>query len=710
MTGFQRDDIPLVGVRGQSPWVRKAGRMKDAEVLAPAGSMDALVAAVRCGADAVYMGAKNFNARRNAANFDDESFAQAVRYCHARGVNVYVTLNTLVFDGEMEAVKDEIAMLAGLAVDGLIVQDLGIAAVARAMCPKLPLHASTQMTIHNTEGAKALEGMGFTRAVLARELSADEIAKIAAQSGIELEIFVHGALCMSVSGQCYLSAMLGERSGNRGLCAQPCRLNFVSDGREYALSLKDLSLIPKMEQLKSLGVAALKIEGRMKRPEYVAAAVTACRDALDGRQPDMDALRAVFSRSGFTDGYFAGKRTLAMFGSRTKEDVTAAAPVLNTLAALYKDEMPRVPVDMTLTLREGIPAALSVTDGAIAVRTEGDVPEAARTQPLTDELARRGLAKTGGTPFYLRGLTCDIQGNITLPISALNRMRKDALEQLERLRGEREPLPCDAALPIMEPARHRVEPSELRLRFRSYAQLGEEMVSAAAKVILPVEEIDKHRGVISQLGGKLIGELPLLAFPDTEDKLRGLLAELKTAGLTEVIAGNLGTLRMARELGFAVHGDYALNVMNSRALAQAKVLGAADVTLSFEMGIKQANSLAGETRRGVIAYGHLPLMTFRNCPAKGEKGCGGCTGVSGLTDRMGKEFTVACRNRAYSQLLNSVPLWLADKQDALVELDFATLYFTTESREECGEVLRKYLEKAPSDMPFTRGLYFRNLQ
>jgi len=673
--------------------------------------MDALVAAVRCGANAVYMGAKNFNARRNAANFDDESFAQAVRYCHARGVNVYVTLNTLVFDGEMEAVKDEIAMLAGLAVDGLIVQDLGIAAMARAMCPSLPLHASTQMTIHNTEGAKALEDMGFTRAVLARELSADEIAKIAAQSGIELEIFIHGALCMSLSGQCYLSAMLGERSGNRGLCAQPCRLNFVSDGREYALSLKDLSLIPKMEQLKGLGVAALKIEGRMKRPEYVAAAVTACRDALDGRQPNMDALRAVFSRSGFTDGYFAGKRDLAMFGSRTKEDVTAAAPVLNTLAALYKDETPRIAVDMALTLREGSPAVLTVTDGAITVRTEGDIPEIARTQPLTDEFARRGLAKTGGTPFYLHELACDIEGNITLPISALNRMRKDALEQMERLRGEREPLPCDASvLSKITPAVRRSEPPELRLRFRSYAQVSDEVVSAAAKLILPVEEINKNREVITELGDMLIGELPLLAFPDTEDKLRGLLAELKAAGLTETIAGNLGTLRMARELGFTVHGDYALNVLNSRALQQAGALGAADVTLSFEMGIKQANSMAGETKRGVIAYGHLPLMAFRNCPAKGGKGCSSCSGVSTLTDRKGMQFTVACRNRAYSQLLNSVPLWLADKQDALFGMDFMTLYFTTENREECAEVVRQYQGKAPFALPFTRGLYFRSLQ
>ena len=673
--------------------------------------MESLIAAVRCGTDAVYLGAKNFNARRNAQNFDDENFVQAVQYCHARGVNVYVTLNTLVFDSELDAVADEICMLADCAVDGLIVQDLAVATMARRICPSLPLHASTQMTIHNAEGAKTLEALGFTRVVLARELSEKEIIQIAKETDIELEMFVHGALCMSVSGQCYISAMLGERSGNRGLCAQPCRLNFTSDGREYALSLKDLSLIPQMEKLKSLGVAALKIEGRMKRPEYVAAAVTACRAALDGKKPDMDTLRAVFSRSGFTDGYFAGRRDIGMFGSRTKEDVTAAAPVLAQLAALYKDEAQRSPVDMALTLREGVPATLEATDGTFSAKTEGPIPEAAIKQPLTRELAERSLCKTGGTPFCLNTLQCELQSGLTLPISALNRMRKEALETLERLRTEREPLPCDrSANPDISPAVHEPEMPELRMRFRLVSQLSDEVTVAAARVILSIEEIAAHREIIPALGEKLIGELPLMVFQDAEERIRGLLRELKEAGLTDVMAGNLGTLRMARELGFIVHADYSLNLLNSRALQAVRELGASDATLSFEIGLKQAARLAGDTPRGIIAYGHLPLMTFRNCPVKGEKGCGGCAEQSTLTDRMNKQFSVVCRNRAYSQLLNSVPLYLADKQEQLGNLDFITLYFTTEDSEACKAIAGQYETQAPLVGPFTRGLYFRSLQ
>jgi putative protease len=553
------------------------------EILAPAGGMESLVAAVRCGADAVYMGAKNFNARRNAQNFDDESFAQAVRFAHARGVKVYVTLNTLVFDNELDAVADEMAMLADCAVDALIVQDLGVAALARRMCPALPLHASTQMTIHSVEGLAALGELGFSRAVLARELSENEIAQLSNRTNIELEMFVHGALCMSVSGQCYLSAMLGERSGNRGLCAQPCRLNFRADGRGYALSLKDLSLIPRMKSLKELGVAALKIEGRMKRPEYVAAAVLACRAALDGREPDMDVLRAVFSRSGFTDGYFAARRDLAMFGSRTKEDVTAAAPVLGALAARYKDEAPLIAVDMALSLREGVPAMLETTDEVHTSKAEGPVPEAAIRQPLNEELARRSLSKTGGTPFYLRGLRSNIGPGLTLPVSALNRMRKEALEALEHQRAKRAPLAFDRdAMPEIAPAIWRDGKPELRVRVRQAAQLSDEVTGAVAKVIVPVEDITAYPDMISAMGGKLVGELPLLTFPGAEDDLRDTLRELKEAGLTGVMAGNLGTLRMARELGFTVHGDYSLNLLNSRALEEARALGLADATLSFE--------------------------------------------------------------------------------------------------------------------------------
>ncbi len=698
--------------RALGRWPQGSASMdRQPEILAPAGGMEALIAAVRCGADAVYMGAKHFNARRNAQNFGEGEFERAIEYCHARGVRVYVTLNTLVLDPETKDAQDTLCDIAQCAADGVIVQDLGVAAMIRRACPSLPLHASTQMTIHNAAGARALEELGFTRAVLARELTEKEIESIAAQTSLELEVFVHGALCMSVSGQCYLSALLGGRSGNRGLCAQPCRLDFNSEGRGYALSLKDLSLISHMDKLKKLGVSALKIEGRMKRPEYVAAAVTACRDALEGHAPDMEALKAVFSRSGFTDGYFSGRRDISMFGSRTKEDVTAAAPVLGRLAALYKDETLRVPVDMTLTVREGEPASLTVTDGVLSVNAQGPQPEAARTQPLDEAYARRSLEKTGGTPFYLWNLSCDIQAGMMLSASVLNKLRRDTLERLEAMRGQRAPLPCDfSVLPGIAPEVHKAQEPELRQRFRKVSQLSEEALACAARVLLPVEEISAHPGVIEELGDRLTGELPLLAFPGAEERLHETLAALKDAGLTDVIAGNLGTLYMACDMGFTVRGDYSLNILNTRALDEARRLGAADVTLSFEMALKLAEKLAGETPRGIIAYGRLPLMTYRNCPAKGAKGCGSCPGQSALTDRLGKRFPVVCRGRAHSQLLNSVPLYLADKLKEPPNVDFLTLYFTIETARECADVVRQYVSHAPAEGEFTRGLYYRNLQ
>jgi len=321
------------------------------EILAPAGGQEQLIAAVRSGADAVYLGTRSFNARRNAENFDGESLSEAVKYCHGRGVRVHATVNTLVKDAELQSLYKEIEMLAAFGIDAVIVQDLAVAELFQRHCPSMPLHASTQMVIHNLEGALAAEELGFSRVVLARELTIEEIRKICSGTKIQIETFVHGALCMSISGQCYLSSILGERSGNRGLCAQPCRLGFKSGSRDYALSLKDMSHISHIGELMEAGVSSLKIEGRMKRPEYVAAAVSACREAVSGKAADLTDLQAVFSRSGFTDGYITGKRNLEMFGHRTREDVEASKTVLGKIASSYRNELSRIPVDMKLLLK-----------------------------------------------------------------------------------------------------------------------------------------------------------------------------------------------------------------------------------------------------------------------------------------------------------------------------------------------------------------------
>ena len=400
------------------------------EILAPVGGEEQLKAALRCGADAVYFGLQNFNARRNADNFNGAGLKETIRSCHEHSCRVYITINTLVFDDELPAVYEAIDTAADSGADALIIQDFAVASYAKEHYPKLKRYASTQMAVHNSEGVKALQKWGFDRVVLARELSLKEIRKIVEETGADVEVFVHGAHCVSLSGNCYLSSMIGGRSGNRGLCAQPCRLDCSVCGRDHALSLKDLSYMDHIKELADAGVGSLKIEGRMKRAEYVAAAVTACRNAREGRAYDLETLRSVFSRSGFTDGYLMGKRNVDMFGYRTKDDVLAASDVLKGLARLYEKERQTVAVDMYLNVKQGIPATLTVTDGDLWISCEGDIPMTAKTQPLTKEAAAKNLSKLGGTIYYLNDLDSEIEEGLMLPISAVNELRRNAIAAL----------------------------------------------------------------------------------------------------------------------------------------------------------------------------------------------------------------------------------------------------------------------------------------
>ncbi len=414
--------------------MRQRGQDNWPEILAPVGGAEQLTAAVRCGADAVYFGLQGFNARRNAENFGGDDLKDRIDHCHERNVKVYITINTLVFDKELDRVKETVDTACRAGADALIVQDLAVAAYCRRAWPGTRLFTSTQMALHNAEGIRLMQDFGFSRFVVARELSLQEIKALYEETGVELEVFVHGAHCMSVSGNCYLSAMIGGRSGNRGLCAQPCRLECSVNGREYALSLKDLSYVERIPELAAAGAKSLKIEGRMKRAEYVAAAVTACRAAREGKKPDMETLRAVFSRSGFTDGYLTGRRDLSMYGTRTKEDVTAAAGVLKDLARLYEKEPQTIPVDMMLLLQPDQPAQLTVSDGEHTAVAAGEAPQAARTQALTADFAREALGKTGGTPYYLKDFTLFAEEGLTLPRGQLNELRRRRLEALRQLR------------------------------------------------------------------------------------------------------------------------------------------------------------------------------------------------------------------------------------------------------------------------------------
>ena len=466
------------------------------EILAPVGGPEQLLAAVRCGADAVYFGLSGFNARRNAENFGGDDLRQRIEYCHERGVRVHITVNTLVLDSELSEMRKTVDAACAAGADALIVQDLAVASYAKKHWPQVELHASTQMAVHNAEGVKMAQSLGFKRIVLARELSLPEIRDIYDNTGADLEVFVHGAHCMSVSGLCYLSSMIGGRSGNRGLCAQPCRLDCSVCGRAHALSLKDLSYVQHIEELADAGVKSLKIEGRMKRAEYVAASVTACREAIEGKRPDMETLKAVFSRSGFTDGYLTGKRDVSMFGYRTKEDVVAAEDVLADLAKLYEKEPQTVPADILLYVQEGEPSQLSVSCKSsmgedISVTVLGAVPQTAKTLPITEEYARRSLSKTGGTPYYLNDLTLCAGDGLMLPSSALNELRRRALEELGKARIAAFET-CAAKIPGKDPKRPYAAPRSSGwiptpiARFESAEQLFE---GCPKTVVLPLSEL-----------------------------------------------------------------------------------------------------------------------------------------------------------------------------------------------------------------------------
>lgn len=675
------------------------------EILAPVGGREQLIAAIRCGAGAVYLGAKGFNARRNAENFESCDLEETVRLCHSHNVKVHVTLNTLVMDSELSELYKTADEVARAGVDAVIVQDLAVMEYLKSKYPELHLHASTQAVVHNAAGAEYMKKLGYSRIVLARELSIDEIRKIHESVDIELEAFVHGALCMSVSGACYMSGMLGGRSGNRGLCAQPCRLDFKSGNRGYALSLKDMSHIKYVSELEKAGICSLKIEGRMKRPEYVAASVLACKAALEGKEYDEETLRAVFSRGGFTDGYYKAKRDVSMFGHREKEDVTAAAGVLKKLAGEYHKENPILPVDMELYISEKENCVLKAVCLDKCVTVEGEPAIVATGRPTDESAARQNLSKCGGTQFYLRNVSVTGESGLMVPPSVLNGMRREVLKNLDELLGEKNNYDEKEFAPI-QGKKHifRGTPSLWARFFKAEQITGE---ASYERIIVPLFELARNSYLIEKLGDKLAAELPAVAFPEYEDRTENVLRELKNKGLKAVYAENVYGIEMGKKHEFEVLGGAGLNILNSRALDIYKNSGVSSAVLSFEIALAKAQEIYGDMPRGIVAYGRLPLMRVRNCPARTKDGCKGCKGDRNLTDRKGITFPVLCEERYFSTILNSVPLHIADRKTE--NIDFLLLYFTRETKSQCAEILDDYINHRPAKGPRTGGLYFRTL-
>ncbi len=678
-----------------------------AEILAPAGGYDALVAAVRCGANAVYLGGKALNARRNASNFSDEELREAVAYCHARNVKVYLTLNTLVADSELETAYDAIECACNSHADALILQDIGLVSLVRQVCPDMPMHASTQMSVQSIEGVRELEKMGFARVVLPRELSESEIAAIAAKTDMELEYFVHGALCMCVSGQCLMSSVLGGRSGNRGLCAQPCRLPFGINGKGgNALSLKDLSLVDELRRLEKAGICSFKIEGRMKRPEYVAAAVTACKNSLNNINDYNinEALRAVFSRSGFTKGYFEGKLGKDMFGVRRKEDVEGAAPVLSSLARLYDGEKPLLPANMELKFKRSEPLTLKVFACGKTAAVTGDIPSEAVNKAVTEEELRDRLAKCGGTQFFAGDISIDLDEGLNAPASAINRLRRQALTELDGELAKGRDIPFTRTERFTAP--HRAERMKLHARFFSEASVPDSL-DGLARVILPIETSPETLKRVLDSGAQAAVEIPSAVFSNA-DKYVKKLTELKENGLSLAWACGLDGVGIARRAGLRFVCGFGMNIFNSVSVSEAATLGAEDCLLSCEVSLAQAAHIGGKLPRGLMIYGRIPLMMTRNCPVATKLTCAECGGRSYLLDRMGVRFPVRCKNGC-SFVLNSRPLWLADKLNDIRNVDYGLLWFTDESKEECTRVISDYRRGGAPQGEFTRGLYYKGV-
>ena len=691
------------------------------ELLAPAGSMEALRAAVQNGADAVYLGVGPFNARQGAKNFTVDSLREAVQYAHVRGVAIHLTLNTLVSDRESSEAAELIKAAARANVDAFIVQDLGVLSMCRQLAPHIPIHASTQMSIHNLEGVLKAAELGVSRVVLARELPREEIARICRSSPVEIEVFAHGALCMCYSGQCYMSGIIGRRSGNRGQCAQPCRLPY-GYGRfenKYPLSLKDNCLAPWLRELENMGVASIKLEGRMKRPEYVATVTRIYREALSqgkvtNRQ--MGELAAAFNRQGFTDGYYVGQTGKDMFGTRQEEKTDKA--LMSAARASYEEgERARVPVLFyAIVNREGSRLAVKDPQGHVC-RTVGPIPEPARNRELTlEDLADR-LGKTGGTAYFCEKVQAVVEPGLSLSASAINAMRRDVLDQLTALRGRREEPRLGKLTKPLKVAGQKEAPG-LTVQVTCLEQITPRLLAMKPLFLyVPVHLLCQGQELCYTVvrSARVAAVLPRVIHDGQWSGVRAMLDQVYAMGVRHVLVGNLGQIAPVQSMGFSVCGDFGLNVYNSRTMAALQSMGLASATVSFEMTLPQLRDLSKPIPTEAIVYGRLPLMITENCLIRNRTGqCACTTGATRIQDRMGEEFPLikdgaTCR----TVILNGKKLYWLDKREEWAGLGLygLRLLFTTENPREVDRALAAWSSKTSFDPgSFTRGLYVRGVE
>lgn len=673
------------------------------EILAPAGSMESVVFAVRSAADAVYLGGKEFSARAGAKNFSDEELFEAVNYCHMHGVKVHRAINTVFFDSEVKSLVKALEYSAQIGIDALIVQDMGVCKIAHDLIPEMPLHASTQMTVYSVMGALEAKEAGLSRVVLARELPLEKIKEIS-DTGIETEVFVHGALCMCLSGQCYMSAMIGSRSANRGRCAQCCRLPFSVKGSKnpYSLSLKDLSYVNDTDKLIKAGVSSFKIEGRMKRAEYVSAACSALRDAVNGNKPDTKTLDAVFSRSGFTDGYLYGKRNCDMFGYRTKENVLSAESVLPVIREKNRAEKVSHNVDFSFSALHNENIKLNASCEGISVSAEGNIPEKAENKATTKEFVSDKLSKLGGTAFKADKIQISLDKCISVSASEINGMRRNAVKMLEdeiiRINTPVYSINkfCDS------PKRYKkYEKSKTRIHINNIDNI-DKILSFADYAAVPYEccfdiKDDTYKDRIYVCPP---------VFTLDEEHIYEKLSLLRDNGFDKLICNNISHIYMGKSLGYKMTGGFRLNCTNSYSMEKYSLMGVDEMIISYETKISDIKRLSHECNVSMIVYGRLPLMVTVNCPIRASVGCKNCTGK--ITDRTGRTFPVVCdkQRKEYSQILNSDILYMKDKLDN-VNIYCEDYLIYDEDLKKIKDVVKS--NESPKEN-FTRGLYFRGVQ
>jgi len=658
------------------------------ELLSPAGSPAALEAAIEGGADAVYFGGSAFNARMFAENFDGDVLRGAIKTAHAYGVRCYITLNTLVTDREIGDALRTAAGYYDAGADALIVADTGLAAAIHREIPGMELHASTQASGHNIEAAEKLAGLGFSRMVMAREATLGDIRAFTEKSEIELEVFIHGALCVCHSGQCLFSSMVGGRSGNRGECAQPCRLPYTVKGKQaYPLSLRDLCLASYVPELIGAGVSSLKIEGRMKPPEYVLAVTRVWRRLLDERraatEEEKEYLASVFSRGGsFTDGYFTGRIGHSMLGVRTGSDKDSTRKL-----APFEGLTRKVPLDIKAAFVKDRPSLLTLSDGRKSVTVTGNIPFEAKTAPMTEEGYLKSLAKLGGTPYSLGKAEISCDAGLMMPVSRLNALRRAGIEALEKC-GERQERADISGYSLPLPKDERAD--EKTARFLSPEKVTDAAREYFDRIYLPLDRYDGSTDAVI---------MPPVVFDREAEDVRKLLSAAVGMGAKHILVGNVGHIGLAREAGLAIHGDFRLNIQNSEALLSAMSLGFEDVILSPELSLPKLRDIKGKS--SAIVYGRIPLMILEKCLIRELAPCPGMSGrqlcAAELTDRKGIEFPVVREYPHRSVIYNSLPTNMSDREAELSRAGIRSWHFifSTESPDEVDSVIEAFREGAP---------------